>query len=464
MILRQFFNPSLAQYSYLAGCPGSGEAIVVDADRETEKYLEAAAEEGLRITHVTETHIHADYLSGSRELAARTGAHLYLPGQGGPDWSYAFENAGGTTLLSDGDVIQVGGFKLVTWHTPGHTPEHVSFVVYERDGVPLGAFTGDFVFVGDVGRPDLLEEAAGVSGTKEPGARQLFQSLRRFAGLPDSLVIWPAHGAGSACGKSLGGVPVSTLGYEKATNWAFGIGDEDAFVQDVLAGQPEPPKYFAMMKRLNKVGPDVLGREVSVSRSGSLAALESAASRGVVLDVRPSSVYKEGHVRGALHIPVYQGFTNWAGWLIGYDEEVFLVAESSEQANEAARRMGLIGLDRVSTWFGPDVVKAYGKVHGLVECREVVSSDVPSGATLVDVRGRNEWAAGHIPEAVHVPLGELMSRQTEVPSGSTVYVHCQGGGRSPIACSVLERLGIDAIDVCDGYAGFAANREPAGVS
>ncbi len=253
MILRQFFNESLAQYSYLAGCPASGEAILIDADRDIEKYLEAASKEGLTITHVAETHIHADYLSGSRELALRTGAHLFLPGEGGVDWSYEFENPTGQTLLKDGDEIFVGGFKLVAWHTPGHTPEHVSYILFETDSIPLGAFTGDFVFVGDVGRPDLLEKAAGVSGTMEPGARQLYQSIQRFKGLPDSLVVWPAHGAGSACGKSLGGVPVSTLGYEKATNWAFKVADEGSFVQEVLSGQPEPPKYFAMMKHLNKV-------------------------------------------------------------------------------------------------------------------------------------------------------------------------------------------------------------------
>lgn len=464
MILRQFFNKSLAQYSYLAGCPASGEAIVVDADRDIEKYFEAAAEEGLRISHVTETHIHADYLSGSRELALRAGAHFYAPGQGGPDWSYSFDNPAGMTLLKDQDVIHVGGFKLVAWHTPGHTPEHVTFVVYETDKTPLGAFTGDFLFVGDVGRPDLLERAAGIGGTMEPGARKLFQTIQRFKSLPDSLVVWPAHGAGSACGKSLGGVPVSTLGYEKATNWAFRVETEDEFVNEVLSGQPEPPKYFAMMKKLNKVGPAILGRSVSVPRSQSVESLQGAVTEGkVVLDVRSSEAYLAGHIKGSLHIPIYQGFTNWAGWLIGYDDEVVVIAESAEQANDAAQRMALIGLDRVSVWFGGEVLKAYSKSFGLVESASIMACELPEEAALVDVRGRNEHAEGHVPHAVHVPMGELVDRASEVPT-TAVYVHCAGGTRSPIAVSVLERLGIQAVNVSDGFAGLEkAMKAPLGI-
>lgn len=464
MILRQFFNRSLAQYAYLAGCPRSGQAVVIDPDRDVEKYIAAAASEGLRITSVTETHIHADYLSGSRELAERTGAHLYLPGQGGPDWQYGFKGGSGTTLLKDGDEIKCGGFKLVAWHTPGHTPEHTSFVLYDGSEVPLGAFTGDFVFVGDVGRPDLLEKAAGVAGTMEAGAKDLYASVQRFKELPDSLIIWPGHGAGSACGKSLGGVPVSTLGYERIQNWALTSPSEAAFSEEVLAGQPEPPKYFAMMKTLNRQGPAVLGREVSLVRSQKLEDLERELNDGtLVLDTRPSSEYGHGHPAKVLHIPLTNSFTTWAGWLVGYDQDVVILATDKESAHDAAERMSLIGLDRVSTWFGPDVVEAYGAKHGLVRTHEIKAAEVPAGAPLIDIRGSGEWRDGHLDHAKHIPMGYLTDRREDIPKAGPVYVHCASGGRSPIACSVLERMGIEAVDVCDGYAGFMAIREGAGV-
>lgn len=460
MILRQFFNEALAQYSYLLGCPASGESIVIDADRDVEKYLAAAAAEGMRISHVTETHIHADYLSGSRELASRTGAHMFVPGQGGPDWSYSFSNPGGFTLLQDRDSIQVGGFRLEVWHTPGHTPEHISFVLYETEKGPLGAFTGDFIFVGDVGRPDLLEKAAGVSGTMEPGARQLFQSIKQFKTLPDSLVIWPAHGAGSACGKSLGGVPVSTLGYEKLTNWALKLESEDEFVAEVLSGQPEPPKYFAMMKHLNKVGPALLGTEVTVPRSQNVAELDAALLSGaIVLDVRSSLQYMDSHLDGVLHIPIFQGFTNWAGWLIDYQSDVVLIAENAAMAADAAKRMSMIGLDNVKVWFGPEVMKAVGATRGMVSTTSVVAADLDHEVELVDVRGRNEYLSGNVSQSVHIPMGELTERKESLPTG-TVCVHCAGGTRSPIAVSVLERLGVKAINVADGYAGLKERKTP----
>jgi hydroxyacylglutathione hydrolase len=259
MYLRRFYDEGLAHASYLVGCQASGEAIVIDPARDTAPYHEDARDQGLNITGVTETHIHADYLSGTRQLAQETGARMYLSGEGGEDWSYQFASPR-DTIVRDGDLIEIGKLTLKVLHTPGHTPEHLSFLLTDHPASeqPIGIFTGDFVFVGDVGRPDLLEKAAGVAGTMEAGARRLFQSLKRISQLPDHLQIWPAHGAGSACGKGLGSVPSSVLGYEKMVNWAFRITDQEEFVREVLAGQPEAPKYFAEMKRANKVGPDTL--------------------------------------------------------------------------------------------------------------------------------------------------------------------------------------------------------------
>ena len=234
MILRRFHDPQLAQMSYLIGCSTTRNAVVVDPTRDADMYVSAAAAAGLKITHVTETHIHADFVSGSRELVARTGALLLLSNEGPPDWQYGFAKGDRAQLLRHGDMFDVGRIRITARHTPGHTPEHLSFLVKDLATTeePVAILTGDFVFVSDVGRPDLLERVAGEAGSKEDSARQLFTSLSRIRKLPDYLQIWPGHGAGSACGKALGDMPSSTVGYERMANWAFGERDVDAFVEE----------------------------------------------------------------------------------------------------------------------------------------------------------------------------------------------------------------------------------------
>jgi len=260
MFLRRFYDEGLAQASYLIGCDGSGEAVVIDANRDIAQYLSAAAAERLRITRVTETHIHADFVSGSRDLASRTGATLLLSAEGGRDWQYGFAASDGATLLHDGDAFRAGRVRFDVLHTPGHTPEHLAFLVTDlaTSDRPVGLLSGDCVFVGDVGRPDLLERAAKVANTMEASAHTLFHSLTRVRDLPDFVQLWSGHGAGSACGKALGALPQSTIGYERVANWGLMTLDEDAFVREVLAGQPEPPAYFAEMKRINRDGPPLL--------------------------------------------------------------------------------------------------------------------------------------------------------------------------------------------------------------
>lgn len=225
MYMERIYDRGLAAASYLVGCAATGEALVVDPLRDIEPYLQIAGREGFRVTHATETHIHADFVSGAKELARHTDAKLYLSSEGGPDWQYQFASDLDAILLKDGDAFRVGNIRIEAIHTPGHTPEHLTLLVTDTAGADeaMGAFTGDFLFVGDVGRPDLLERAADVKGTMEDGARRLFHSLRRFRTLPDHLQIWPGHGAGSACGKRLGAVPQSTLGYEKLFNWGFNM-------------------------------------------------------------------------------------------------------------------------------------------------------------------------------------------------------------------------------------------------
>ncbi|HET7426900.1 MAG TPA: MBL fold metallo-hydrolase, partial [Gemmatimonadales bacterium] len=368
MFLRRFYDEQLAQASYLLGCQATGEALVVDPNRHVEPVLAAAAAEGLRVTHVTETHIHADFISGARELAERAGARLLLSGEGGDAWQYRYAAAAAAEMLCDAGRFMVGRIAVDVRHTPGHTPEHLMFVVTDTASAtePMGALTGDFLFVGDVGRPDLLERAAHVAGTAETSARQLFRSLQRLADLPDWLQVWPGHGAGSACGKALGAVPQSTLGYERRFNWAFGIDDETAFVRAVLAGQPDPPPYFAEMKRINRDGPRVLGARKPPARLNAGALARALADGAAVVDTRPAKDALERAVPGTLNIPANRAFTGWAGWLLPYDRDLHLiVADPTDAAVETLLRgLAGIGLDRVTGIAGPEVVDSWAATQG----------------------------------------------------------------------------------------------------
>ena len=468
MLLKHFYDTKLAQATYLLGCAATGEALIVDPNRDVEQYLTAAAAEGMRVTHVTETHIHADFVSGSRELAERTGATLLLSDEGDDQWKYAFARDAGATLLHDGDSFMVGNLRIDVLHTPGHTPEHLSFMVTDTPATsrPMGVFTGDFIFVGDVGRPDLLGKAAGFEGTMVSGARTLFRSIHRFRELPDSLQLWPGHGAGSACGKSLGAVPSTTLGYEKIVNWALGIDQEEAFVAAVLADQPEPPVYFARMKQINKEGPRLLHgfRQPERLPASRLASLLDAGA--TVIDLRHASDYAQGHVRGTINIPLGKSFTTWAGWLASYDEPLYLIAgdDAAQGVEDAVRDLAMIGLDRVDAYFGSDVLTSAG--DRLATIAQIATSGLTDhlrdqGAMLIDVRGRSEWDAGHIPRARHIPLGYLADRTRDLPRATPIVVQCQSGARSAIAASVLEANGFTAVaNLAGGFAGWAAAGEP----
>ncbi|MES2124276.1 MAG: rhodanese-like domain-containing protein [Gemmatimonadota bacterium] len=465
MLVRRFYDDRLAQASYLIACQRSGEAIVIDPARDITPYLDAAREEGVRITRVTETHIHADFVSGARELAARTGATPLLSAEGGPDWQYGWAESDGAELLHDGDVITLGRVRLEVWHTPGHTPEHLAFVVVDsaRSEEPVAMLSGDFLFVGDVGRPDLLEKAAKVAGTMDASARQLFASLQRLASLPDHLQIWPGHGAGSACGKALGAVPTSTLGYERRSNWAFSLGDADAFVAAVLEGQPTPPTYFGTMKRMNRAGPPVLGPQTPLAALPA-SALEAALHDSDVVDIRVAAAYREGHVRGTLNIPLNKSFTTWAGWLLRHDRDIALIAPDAESAEQARRALQSIGLDRVRGAFGLDVVTGAGPRLSTGSTGDILATDrwLAEGRLIVDLREPNEWDAGHIPGAQHHPLGTVAATLADVDRSTPIAVHCQSGGRSAIGASVLERMGFsDVLDLSGGWTAWEAEAQKA---
>jgi hydroxyacylglutathione hydrolase len=458
MLLRRFYHDRLAQASYLVACQASKEALVVDPLRDPEPYLEAARQEGVTITAVTETHIHADFLSGSAALASAAGARLLLSGEGDGSVGYDAAAFAAARWLRDGDRLRFGEVRVDVMHVPGHTPEHLAFVVTDTAAgeTPMGMLSGDFLFVGDVGRPDLLERAVGRRGTMAASARQLFASLERLVHLPDHLQVWPGHGAGSACGKSLGAVPQTTLGYERLTNWALGVASEEEFVQRVLAGQPEPPAYFARMKRLNASGVPGLPRP----RGDGDDALGDAIARGaLVVDVRPSADFAVGHLPRAVNIPLGNSFLTWAGSVVPPDRDVVLVATPAVRsaAALAARELRLIGLDRVLGVFAPDELApiAAGPLATLPSIpAAALARESRRGATVLDVRNRSEWEEGHVPGARLVPLPELPARLEELRGAGPIAVHCQGGSRSAVAASLLRSAGFADVSNVDG--GFAA--------
>ena len=472
MILKHFYDDKLAQASYLVGCAATGEALVVDPNRDVETYVDAAEREGLRITHVTETHIHADFVSGARELAERTGARMYLSDEGDENWKYAFARDYDAVLLKDGHTFMVGNVRIQAMHTPGHTPEHMAFVVTDTAGAdrPMGVFTGDFVFVGDVGRPDLLERAAKFEGTMEAGARTLFRSLARFRdALPEFVQIWPGHGAGSACGKALGAVPQSTLGYEKLFNWGLGTTDEEEFVAAVLAGQPEPPKYFAEMKRINKEGPRVLGGFPRPRHLPESRLVELAESGALIVDARTAADYAVEHVPGTINIPLNRSFNTWAGWLVPYDRDFFLVVPGNdgEAVDEAVRDLAMIGLDRVAGYFTERAVEAWkNEGRPLASVRQITAEELADKlrtgqVNTLDVRGASEYQAGHLPGVANIPVGYLPDRMDEIPTDRPLVLHCQGGGRSAIAASVLQAHGVpNVLNLTGGYREWVARGLP----
>lgn len=470
MIFRRFYDAKLAQTSYLVGCGRTGQALVVDPNRNYEQYIEAARAENLRVCFVTETHIHADFVSGSRELALQTGARLLLSDAGGEEWRYAYAAEAGAQLLGDRSTFDVGAIRIEAMHTPGHTPEHLTFLVTDTAGAdrPIGAFTGDFLFVGDVGRPDLLERAVKITGSMEDAARQLFKSISRFKELPAYLQIWPGHGAGSACGKSLSAVPQSTLGYECLFNWALGVRSEDEFVRTVLDGQPDPPTYFATMKLINRLGPRLRGAlqhpvKVSIERLG-----DALAAGAVVIDTRPAANFAAGHLHGSINIPLNRSFSTWAGWLVPYDRDIYLVADErhGQGVGEAVRDLAMIGLDRVAGYAGSIDVERWSASGGADSIRQITASDLAEriragDVAVVDVRAPTEYATGRVPGAVNIPVGQLGERVDTVPRDRLVVLQCQSGGRSAIAASVLTAHGLrNVVDLLGGINAWKAAGYP----
>jgi hydroxyacylglutathione hydrolase len=462
MLLERSYNDLLAQASYLLGCQESGTAMVVDPNRDIDRILALAKRHGMRIGFVAETHVHADFLSGARDLVRRTGATLLLSAEGDADWQYQYAASDGALLLRHGDEIDVGQLRLTVRHTPGHTLEHLCFVVTDRavSERPVGMFSGDFIFVGDVGRPDLLEGTTRLTGTTDRLARRLFQSIEATSDLPDYLQLWPGHGPGSACGKALGAMPQTTLGYERLANWAFQIHDECDFVRQVLTGLPEVPKHFAMMKVLNRDGP-------APTRAGQdfpeldLPALERAIASGAsIVDVRSPAAFAAGHIPGALNLPIGSSLATWAGSVLPYDRQIVLLADNRGIVASARYALALVGLDRVVGWGRETLRSEWERLRGplgIVAQLDVATLSASAALTVIDVRSAAEWTSGHLPGATHGFLGDLLAATRDVALDTPIAVHCQGGTRSAIAASLLQANGFtNVVNLAGGFRAWTA--------
>ncbi len=454
MFFKQFYLGCLAQASYMIG--SDGEAAVVDPRRDIDVYVDEARAQGLAIRHVIETHLHADFISGHRELAARAGARIYFGARAGA----AFEHV----AVHDGDEIRLGKVTLRFLETPGHTPESISILVIDRESSeePRAVLTGDTLFIGDVGRPDLL----GARMSAEELASQLYDSLHgTLLKLPDAVAVYPGHGAGSLCGRNISNETSSTIGQQRQFNYALRPMPREQFVALVTADLPEAPGYFARDARINREGPASLAA-LPPPAALSPAEVERHVGEGaLVLDVRGAAEYGNGHVAGALQIGLGGQFASWAGTLVAPETPIVLITEEDGQVSEARTRLARVGVESVEGYLVGGVL-AWDREGRPLSRTEQVSVDelrarLFEGADLavLDVRRPAEWQGGHIAQATSMPLHELAERAASLDRDRPVAAICAGGYRSSIAASVLERLGFRRIvNVVGGMAAWNAAR------
>ena len=437
---------------------------MIDPERDIDRYFAIAEEEGLHITAVAETHIHADFVSGAREFAMSDPAlKIYLSAEGGPEWQSEWaKGLPSLQLLKNDDTFRIGNIAFKAMHTPGHTPEHMVYLVTDHGGgadEPMAMLSGDFLFVGDAGRPDLLEQAAGQEGTQEEAARTLYQSLRKISGLPCHLQILPAHGAGSACGKALGAIPNSTFGYEAKFNPVLKMavgGTEADFVKFILSGQPEPPLYFANMKKVNKCGPALL-KHVPMPMEFSIedVALRINKENVVILDTRPRDSFLQSHLRGSLFAPP-EKFSDFAGSYLSPDDHIILVIRDVSEWDHYARQLIRIGFDHV-IGFLPSYEISAAPDDMKTSIRAIDFKEVPTllhnggGYEYLDVRKGTEFAASHIRQAKNIPHTRLRARLGELAPGATNIVSCASGTRAAGACALLKKNGREVICVADNF-------------
>ncbi len=448
MLIRQFVIEGLGHISALVADQARGVAAVIDPRRDVDIYVEDAARRGLTIRHVILTHFHADFVSGHLELAARCGATIHMGARAQAEFAFQAHRTG--------DEIDLGGVRLRVLETPGHTPESITLLLFEETASsPTAMFTGDTLFIGDVGRPDLL---ASVGVSAEELASMMYDSLHdKILPLPDATVVYPAHGAGSACGKNISADRSSTLGAQKASNWALQPMTRERFIGELTAAQPAAPAYFAFDADLNRRARATIDEVLDASlRPVPLAELLRLANAGaVVLDTRDPDDYAKQHLAGSTNIGLGGQYARWAGELLRSGQSIVLVAEPGRE-RESATRLARIGFDRVVGYLDggpsafaerPELLRSHPRIDAAELQRRLASKSPPH---IVDVRAISEWQAGHVHGSQNEPLPELRELAKKIPRDRPLVVHCLGGYRSSIACSLLEQAGFEKLTDLEG--------------
>jgi hydroxyacylglutathione hydrolase len=450
MYFEQFYLGCLAHASYLLA--SGGEAVVVDPQRDVELYLKAAAEHGAAIRHIFETHLHADFVSGHRELAARTGAKIYMGAQSGATFEHV--------PVSDGFELKFGKASISVLETPGHTPESICLVVTdtEKSRAPWAVLTGDTLFIGDVGRPDLSPRH-----TPAQLAGHLYDSLHtKLMTLADSVLVYPAHGAGSLCGKNMRAERSSTIGTERLTNYALQIESREEFIRQLTSNLPARPEYFARDAEINRTGAAALS-ELPPLRSLSPTDLEGMLKAGeIALDVRPMDEFAAGHVPGSVNIALGGQFASWAATVLGLATHPVLIAETDAQIEEARLRLARVGIEELDGYLAGGVAAWKQSGQPLATVAQITPQDLEDrlGAgkvQVLDVRREPEWDAGHVEGATWWPLDNFRVSPPEIDHEVPLAVHCKGGYRSMIAASLLQRAGFR--NVMNLIGGFDAWQE-----
>ena len=449
MIFEQFYLECLSHASYLVGDTTTGTAVVVDPQRDIQQYLDRAQELGLTIAYVLETHFHADFLSGHLELANATGATICFGAEARPQFP--------ARLLQDNEQLVLGEVVIETRLTPGHTPESTSYVVYEHadDTVPYGVLTGDTLFIGDVGRPDLL---VSVGKTADELAHLLFASIQnKLLTLPDPTRVYPAHGAGSACGKNLSTETMSTMGEQRRNNYALQYTDANAFVAAVTEGQPEAPGYFIYDAVLNQKDRNTLDEHQEPVELSVTQLIDKRDAGVQIIDTRESQYFAAGHLNGSVNVGLAGRYAEYAGSVINPDEDIVIITDAG-LALEAKVRLARIGYDRVVGHFLADnladVPSEVGRASRLTASEFLDRQSSISHLQIIDVRGDGEFAINHLPQAINIPVSQLRKRLSEISTKTPTVVYCAGGYRSSIAASVLRANGFT--DVSDVLGGFEA--------